>query len=64
MGTPVSHAQFNIAMQAAGFQIVRRSGNVVFWGARDTPEKREYVRRKYIGADDNVVHPLTKTTST
>jgi hypothetical protein len=61
-GTPVSHDEFNTAMKGAGFQIVRRSGSVVFWGVRDTAEKKEYFRRRYLAADDSVEHPLLKAT--
>jgi hypothetical protein len=58
LGGPVAHDEFNAAMHAAGFQIVRRRGNVVFWGARDTVAKRQYFRGKYLAADESVVHPL------
>jgi hypothetical protein len=59
LGTSIAHEDFNTAMHAAGFKIARRSGNAIFWGARDTVEKRRYFRRKFLAADDTVVHPLT-----
>jgi hypothetical protein len=62
LGVPVTHEEFNAAMQAAGFKIVRHSGNVVFFGARDTGAKRRYLRQRYLCADETVTHPLLERT--
>jgi predicted RNA binding protein YcfA (HicA-like mRNA interferase family) len=61
MGTPVTLEEFKAAMKTAGFAIASQRGSAIFYAARDTVSKRQYVRRKFLLADDTTVHPLLET---
>jgi len=58
IGTPIDHDEFLAAMQAAGYKVKAWYGSAAYFDAIDTASKREYQRKRYIGADDRVKHPL------
>ena len=58
IGRPIEHAEFCEAMRAAGYVEKSRYGRAVYFDCLDTTSKREYQRKRYIGADEKVKHPL------
>jgi len=58
MGVPVAHDNFVSAMKAAGYRVVCRRGSTLYFDCLDTPAKRAFYRKRYIGCDDRVRHPL------
>jgi len=58
MGVPVDHDAFVAAMQKAGYRAKSRYGRAIYFDCRDTAQKREYYRKRFIGCDERVKHPL------
>lgn len=58
MGVPVEHKAFVAAMIVAGYCVKCRYGTALYFGCMDTPAKREFYRKRYIGCDERVGHPL------
>lgn len=58
MGAPIDHDLFVAAMKAAGYHVVCRYGSALHFDCLDTTAKREFYRKRYIGCDDRVRHPL------
>lgn len=58
MGVRIDHEAFVAAMKAAGYRVVCRHGSALYFDCLDTPQKREYYRKRFIGCDNRVKHPL------
>ena len=57
-GVPLDHAAFRAAMRAAGYRGVRVYGQHVYYGARDSRTKANYIRRRWTIGDESARHPL------
>lgn len=54
----VSHDDFCRAMEAAGYKVAQHWGKAVYFACQDTAAKRQYIRQRYVMANDNIEHPL------
>ena len=58
MGVPVDHEEFLVAMEKAGYHPKCWYGSAAYFDCLDSPSKRQYQRKRFIGCDDRVKHPL------
>lgn len=58
LGRPVTHNEFASAMKAAGYRVVCNYGRAMYFDCQDSSEKHKYYRKRFIGCDETIKHPL------
>ena len=59
LGRSINHEEFLAAMKATGYPPKSWYGSAAYFDCRDSQSKRQYQRKRFVGADERVVHPLS-----